>query len=361
MKEIRNIIEQYDAVDHSNEKMALASVVNVEASSYRRIGARMLVQSSGIWIGGISGGCLEGDALRRSQKAIFDNKVTSVIYDTMEDDNNQIGVGLGCNGRIEVLLTPIDPSNSTNEIEILRGICDDTKANIMLKVVRHPSENMLGITSLLKPDEHQNEFAGVNLSQLQMDINLVKQKHKAKLFSYEKDTIHILIEFIRPETQLILVGDNYDIYSMLGIAKQLGWRSTLMGKTKKLSKEAYNLAYKVLALDDFDKIPVNEYTAILLMSHDYKIDLKLLKYFKNLNPAYLGILGPKTRFEKLQQDISKDISKLDFIHSPTGLEIGAESPEEIALSICSEIVAKMRGKSGGSLHHKKGSIHERDF
>ena len=116
MKEIRNIIQRYESAA-TNEQLALASVVHVEESSYRRIGARMLVSSNGEWIGGISGGCLEGDALKRSQKAIFSNRPSTVVYDTMDDDRNQIGVGLGCNGRIEVLFTPIDPEDPDNEIE----------------------------------------------------------------------------------------------------------------------------------------------------------------------------------------------------------------------------------------------------
>jgi len=110
VKEIRQIIEKYESTDHNVEKVAIATVVNVEESSYRRIGARMLVSSSGQWIGGISGGCLEGDALRRSQTAIYNDQPSSVVYDTMEDDANQIGVGLGCNGRIEV------PSIQHNQI-----------------------------------------------------------------------------------------------------------------------------------------------------------------------------------------------------------------------------------------------------
>jgi len=122
MKEIRKIIAVYEQMDWQKERVALASVVNVEESSYRRIGARMLVGSSGVWTGGISGGCLEGDALRRSQQAIFRGEPSKVVYDTMEDDENQIGVGLGCNGRVEVLFTPIDPGDPANEIEQLKTI-----------------------------------------------------------------------------------------------------------------------------------------------------------------------------------------------------------------------------------------------
>ena len=132
MKEIRRILKEYDQIDFSTEKVALASVVNVEESSYRRIGARMLVRSNGMWTGGISGGCLERDALKRSQMAIFKNETTRVVYDTMDDDENQIGIGLGCNGRIEVVFTPIDKENPNNELEQLRGILEADKPALML-------------------------------------------------------------------------------------------------------------------------------------------------------------------------------------------------------------------------------------
>ncbi len=361
MKEIRKIIEQYDALDRNKEKLALASVVDVEASAYRRIGARMLVQSSGVWTGGISGGCLEGDALRRSQKAIFDNKVTSVVYDTMEDDQNQVGVGLGCNGRIELLLTPIDIEDPHNEIEILRSITNETEPNVMLKIVLHSNEDLIGQILLVKPGADLNGFAELESEKLFQDIDLVRAKKRAKMFDYENGSVRILIDFIRPETQLIVAGDNYDIYAMLGIANQLGWRSVLLGKAKKLSKLAYQMADKVMDYNKADTIQINEYSVVLLMTHDYKIDLNLLNYFKDKNPAYLGILGPKKRFQKLDGDVDDDLTNYTFIHSPTGLEIGAESPEEIALSICAEVLAKMRDKTGGSLHEKIGSIHERDF
>lgn len=361
MKEIRAIIKQYDSIDHSKEKVALASVVQVEASSYRRIGARMLVQSSGIWTGGISGGCLEGDALRRSQKAIYENKVATVVYDTMEDDNHQIGVGLGCNGRIEVLLTPIDPSDPNNEIEILRKIKDDSEPNLIVKIVEHEDESLKGNAHLIKNDADLTEIAGISREDLFEKLAEVRARRKAKLYSFGEDSeIKILAEFIRPETHLVIAGDNYDIYAMLGIAKQLGWRSTVLGKSKKLTKQVYQDAKQVLDYSEIDKVTINEYAAIILMTHDYNHDLALLKKLLDSNAAYLGILGPKKRFERMQSEMDTDMSTLDFIHSPTGLEIGAESPEEIALSICSEIVAKMRNKTGGSLHLKKEPIHERD-
>lgn len=355
MKEIRSIIQQYDQIDHKTERVALASVVDVEASAYRRIGARMLVQSSGVWTGGISGGCLEGDALRRSQKAIFENKATTVVYDTMEDDSHQIGVGLGCNGRIEVLLSPIDPYDPNNEIETLRKIQHDTEPNIIVKIVAHKEPNLIGKNYLLNDEDIT--IPDVDHTSLKTQIEEVKTKKSARIYNYDNGD-RLLIEFIRPEIHLVIAGDNYDVYAILGIANNLGWRCTILGKAKKLSKTVYQQTEKVLDYEDLTKVSINEYTAVILMSHDYKHDLNLLKKLTDSKAAYLGILGPKKRFVKLENEIGLDLSQHKFIHGPTGLEIGAESPEEIALSICSEIIAKMRNKPGGSLHLKKGAIHD---
>ena len=158
MKEIRNIIAFYDATDHKKEKLALAAVVNVEASSYRRIGARMLVSSNGQSVGGISGGCLEGDALKRSQKAIFSNRPSTIVYDTMDDDENEIGIGLGCNGRIEVLFMPINPEDKNNPIEQLREVAAAKSPSILLKVVDPMSSDQDIGASLL-----QNGYPSSNI------------------------------------------------------------------------------------------------------------------------------------------------------------------------------------------------------
>src|ERR1700726_3614252 len=103
MKEIMAIINAYDKIDKEQTGAALATVVRVEGSSYRRTGARMLVMDNGVWIGGISGGCLEGDALKRARLAISKLEPSLITYDTTEEDAYQIGVGLGCNGIIDVL------------------------------------------------------------------------------------------------------------------------------------------------------------------------------------------------------------------------------------------------------------------
>ncbi len=367
MKEIRNIIATYDQIDWSKEQAALATVVSVEESAYRRIGARMLVRSSGIWIGGISGGCLEGDALKRARIAILNKKPSIVVYDTMEDDAHQIGVGLGCNGRIEVLFTPIDPEDKTNPVEQLRAIHENRKPSIFYQVLNKEDESILG---LFGKEANANDFATqlhISSAELQEKTQVVYQRKKSKVFQFDAPNgkIELLIEFLRPELKLIMVGDNYDVNAFAGIAHELGWEIHVVGLQRKLNKSIFKLAKQILHYDQADTIDLDEYTAIVLMSHDYKWDMQVLKVFLAQNPPYIGMLGPKKRTLKMQNELEEagiafDVDNLSFLYSPIGLNIGAESPEEIALSAAAEIIAHFRNRDGQFLRLREGTIHERE-
>src|ERR1700759_3473093 len=122
MKEIIDIITAYDVAVKHKKKTALATVVLVEGSAYRRAGARMLVTEDGELTGAISGGCLEGDALRKARLAMAQQQPILVTYDTTDDDDAKLGVGLGCNGIIHILIEPIHPENNNNPIQLLKSI-----------------------------------------------------------------------------------------------------------------------------------------------------------------------------------------------------------------------------------------------
>ncbi len=361
MKEIRKIIATYNSIDFTREKVALASVVKVEESSYRRIGARMLIRSNGMWIGGISGGCLEGDALKRSQRAIFKNKPSIVVYDTMEDDQNQIGVGLGCNGRIEVLINPINPDDKNNPVELLRKVVEANQTAIILKVIAAENDtSLLGKSLHLKGDLNELEFCGIDQTMLKEAVLEVQQKRKA-LILHTDQAITILIEFFKPETKLVIVGDNYDVNALVGIAHELGWEIHVIGKAKKLPKSVFNLARSVNDYNAIDSVSLHDYSAVLLMTHDYNRDKEMLPILLAKKPPYIGMLGPKKRLLKMQKDLPElDLTSITHLHSPVGLDIGAETPEEIALAIASEIVASFRNRKGTSLKFREGTIYLRE-
>ena len=366
MKEIKAIIEAYHKIDFTKNKAALATVVRVEGSSYRRTGARMLITDSGEWIGGISGGCLEGDALKRAKFAMAQNKATVVTYDTTDDDPYQIGVGLGCNGIIDVLLTPIDSQNTHNQVLILQQCIESREPNIVITVVKlkgHFKDIQLG--QAIKYDG-ETDFP---LNYLHKDLNsnikncLKSEKSESKIYQCQEREIQLFIEVIIPSTHLVVYGGNYDIYPMVKLAKEIGWRVSVVCNPLKVHKSLFEMADAVVEKDKTEEIKIDPYTVALLMAHDYETDFKNMLNLLKTNIKYIGMLGPKKRTDKMFLKLLEERNpvsdkNLARIATPVGLDIGATNPEEIAISIIAEIKTFFTGRTGQRLKFREGAIYE---
>ena len=357
MKEIRHILARY-AARTPDERLALATVVRVEGSAYRRVGARMLVSSRGDWTGGISGGCLEGDALRRAQAAIGQTTPSVVTYDTREDDAHQIGVGLGCNGVIDVLFAPIDDVQPNNPLAVLKGVVTTRTPRLLLQVIggATPDGQLYPVAELIALTERY----GLDSETLEDKIATVRTARGSRVFELPAAAgvaLKVLIEFLRPEMRLFVVGDNYDVTALAGLSEQLGWELHVIGTVRKVSKALFGRAHSVRAYARVGELVPDAYTAVLLMSHDFRRDLEMLRYFLPLRPRYLGLLGPKKRTVKLQAELDTELLRYAHTYSPTGLDIGAESPEEIGLAILAEIVSVFRRRDARPLRERRGPIH----
>ena len=139
MKEQKAIINAFQKTDLTKRKVALATVVRVRGSSYRSPGARMLITDDGKWVGSISGGCLEGDALRKARQVMTDKKPLTVTYDTSEDSNQNLGIGLGCNGVIDVLIEPVNHSEPGNPINLFETLVSANEPVALATIVSGPA------------------------------------------------------------------------------------------------------------------------------------------------------------------------------------------------------------------------------
>jgi xanthine dehydrogenase accessory factor len=369
MKEIRHIVEEFTKLDTTKEKVALATVVRVEGSSYRRTGARMLVLDNGTYLGGISGGCLEGDALRRAQKAIASNIPSVITYDTTRDDDNQIGVGLGCNGIIDVLFTPLHAQNANNPLQLLLENTQTRQPKLLATITLHEScPKNLG-TTLLFDNKKQwlQDFAVPEIAEkVLLDVQncLIKEETKTLFYTTESgEKVRICLEVLLPSTHLVLYGSNNDIYPMARIAKELGWDLTVVTNPLKVDKSLFTMGSKVLSPKDETLPIIDKYTAIVLMSHDYKTDFRNYQQLLDSNTRYIGLLGPRKRAQKMFDALASDgihlsAEILERTYAPAGLDIGALSPEEIALSIIAEIRACFSGRTGTFLRNRAVAIHE---
>ncbi|MBD0366141.1 MAG: XdhC family protein [Flavisolibacter sp.] len=367
MKEIKAIINAYNEIDFSKTKAALATVARVEGSSYRRTGARMLVLDNGRYVGGISGGCLEGDALRRAQKAIAQNKPSIVTYDTTQDDSHQIGVGLGCSGIIDVLFTPLYAEDVQNPVRLLSTLTETREPRVVVSITDcERNKDILGKVVLYENDEQFRKSFPVNdmAAAVLQDVKqcLTNQASQTSTYEAADDKIKVFIEVILPVTHLVIYGGNYDIYPVVRIAKELGWNTTVVMNITKAGKSLFSTATKVLHNRGAEKPMVDRYSAILLMAHDYKTDFDNFQQTLQTPAAYIGLLGPRNRSQKMFDALAKEghpVSKQDEkrIFAPAGLDIGAATPEEIALSITAEIRSHFAGRKGMSLRLRQGTIY----
>jgi len=368
MKELRTIVKAYQSIDFSRTRAALVTLVRLEGSSYRRAGARMLVLDDGVYLGGISGGCLEGDALRRAQKAIALQRPSIVTYDTTQDDEYQIGAGLGCNGIIDVLFTPLHPDEVGNPLKILSALTEIRIPALVITITGCPVQwNALGrVIGYSNDMQFQEVFPIRSLTGAVLkDVHDCAHHLHSRSISYEfpEGAVQVFIEVILPATHVVIYGGNYDIHCLIRMASELGWDTTVVMNRAKADKSLIAAATRVLHNQGEVGPEIDPYTAVLLMSHDYKTDRKNLEKVLPTKAAYIGLLGPRKRAEKIWEAMASAGNPLaeqdrQRIYAPAGLDIGASTPEEIALSILAEVRAHFAGRQGMSLRLREGSIYE---
>ena len=372
MKEIRDIIKAFDEAQQIGKQTALATVVHVEGSSYRRPGARMLIEDDGQLTGAISGGCLEGDALRKALLVMTEKRSRLVTYDTMDDDDAKFGVGLGCNGIIQVLIEPIDVADPNNPIRYLKTVNEKRQKAVLTTLfsLQDKKDPQYGTCLLLKEDGNIIDHTPVLKDVLIADAKdaLMNQHSSFKNYISENQNLTAFIEVIGPPVSVIIIGAGNDVMPLVDMADVLGWETTVVdGRANYAKKERFVSACQVLVSKPeqvLEQIVFDERTVFLLMTHNYNYDMAMLRQLLRKNISYLGMLGPKKKRERMLNELKDEgitftEQQLAILHSPVGLDIGAETSEEIALSILAEIKALFAGKDVQSLRTIREVIHPR--
>jgi xanthine dehydrogenase accessory factor len=372
MRELNAILAAQDRAVARGRMTALATVVHLEGSAYRRPGARMLVTDEGEATGAISGGCLEGDALRKALAVIAQGRARLVTYDTTDEEDASIGVQLGCAGVIQVLIEPIAPENPANPVELLRRARAHRRPAALATLFsrRDPRGPQPGTCLLLEAGgQTHGQGPGPELpDRLLPDLQATLEAGTPALHRYQAaDTEWTgFLQCIQPVPRLVLVGAGNDAIPMMQIADTLGWEVHVVdGRSSHARPERFTAACQVLVSrpeDVLRQVPVDDRTAVVLMTHNYRYDLGMLRALLPLPLPYLGVLGPRRRLDRLLDELGRDggtaaPEALDKLHGPTGLDIGAETAEEIALSVLAEVQAVFTDTPGGRLRDKAGAIH----
>lgn len=337
--ELKEIVATYIKAKEEGIKAVLATVVALEGSSYRRPGVRMLILSDGKMVGAVSGGCVEKEIQKQAATVLNSGIPKMMTYDGR--------YRLGCEGILYILLEPFQPSQKLLET------FDRTLQN------RRP----FTVTSwFVKSDGESPDlgsFFGLDGEEFPLwpkkDDKPDKSSSQLLLFKQEQ----------KPCFQLIIFGAEHDAVQLCSLAAMLGWEVTIVTpstEAKRSSNFPGATNFMELVPEQFPITKIDQQSAIMVMNHSYAKDLKCLLALRDVRPAYLGLLGPANRRERLLNELMEyapDLQEefLEQIHGPAGLNIGAETPQEIALSILAEILSVVRTQEPIKLRNKIGGIH----
>lgn len=374
MHEILSIIQAFEHATAAGKKSALATVVHVEGSSYRRPGARMLITEDAEITGSISGGCLEGDAFRKALHVILSDKAMLVTYDTADEDDAKFGMGLGCQGVIQVLIEPLQGERGVAIIQLLHTATASRQNAALVTMFSISDKKMPQYGSCFLLTERDEQYGSSVILPAELLLAEAKQvlSHQRSSFkNYQTGTQDIIFftEFIQPPVSLVIVGAGNDVIPLVKMADIIGWNSMVLdGRPMYASKERFPMpscqVFHTKADHILEKVQIDRRTVFVLMSHNYNYDLAVLKVLLDQPLLYIGVLGPHKKMKMMLDELSDagiqlSTAQKEAIHGPVGLNIGAETAEEIAVSIIAEIQAKLTSADTTPLRDKQEAIHRR--
>jgi xanthine/CO dehydrogenase XdhC/CoxF family maturation factor len=348
MRELDRIRHGLAAAATRGDRVMLATVMGVEGSVYRGAGARMLVTSSGETIGAVSGGCLEADIVARAPDVIAADKPELVSYDTRASDDIVLGLGLGCQGIIDLLLEPLAGEKLAGSVEFYDRLAS-LRAPVTLLTVTRGNGTGPVVGTRLVIDDSGNVIEGDPI-----------------LLAHEPSVAR---EIVRPATPLVICGGGTDAIPLVRLAKLMGWHVTVVDHRSSFATTArFPEANAVICANVSENpsslaehVALDAQTMAVVMAHSATHDRAYLHAMLSAGASYVGVLGPLRRTLELLGERGQSAASAlpPAVHAPVGLDIGAESPEEIALAIVAEISAVSAGRIGGLLRDRPGPIHER--
>jgi xanthine/CO dehydrogenase XdhC/CoxF family maturation factor len=365
MNEQSEIICAFESLRGEGKPAALVTVVAVAGSAYRRPGAKMLVAEDGRTWGGISGGCLERDVARRSRGVLASGRPLVCRYETTDDQDLLAAVATGCRGTVDLFIEPLS-RQAPGPVPWLIQATRQRRVVTLATIVRSSAAGDISAVgtrlSLEKTDIAGARLDDASLRDACLNALSDPMARLPKLVRVSVDgmTTDVFVERLSPPQQLVVFGAGPDVVPVVSMAALLGWHVTVVGV-----RPATGLARRFAQADELLITPPDDplagveltpRSAVVLMTHNYPRDIDILSRLP-VAPCYLGILGPRIRTEQLFAEVGGGNPAWQAAHAPVGLDLGAETPAEIALSIVAEIQAVLRSTAAGFLRDRQGPIH----
>lgn len=363
MKEIRDILDAVGRMP-AGERAVLATVADLKGSGYRLPGARMLIRANGDATGTVSGGCLEADVMERAKRVLESGRAEVFTYDTTADENSVFSLNMGCRGVMRVLMEAVDADSRI--IGVLRLSREHRETFTCAVAIEAPEDSGIRIGERFFIDDDPPAAFPELCSDLKTFAGSLGNYQTNKYQTSEGEA-EFAFETISPPVGLLILGAGADAVPLADAAHALGWqvgcfdhRPAFLNRERFATADELHLTER----DAATEFATDELTAIVSMNHNFDRDKAMLPAALRSAAFYVGALGPKRRTEQMLEDLTAagetfTGEQLSRLRAPAGLDIGADTPEAIALSIIAEIQSVLKHRAGGPLRERQAPIYDR--
>jgi xanthine dehydrogenase accessory factor len=352
-RDLPALIPAFQRLRDQREPVALCTIMETEGSTYRKSGARMLIDSHGNYYGVLGGGCFEGDLVERSRDAIANGEASLVEYDMRGDEDLIWGLGLGCNGLVKLLLQPLSPDNDYQPMTFLADAVSELRPVVVATGFSGPAlGRSMALDGLKFVDLGLDPESQADLAE---ECRRALEAGKPRIVELE-DGSRVLVDLAPRQHHLLIIGAGPDAVPMAKMAADLHWRVTVADH-REANPGSGHFPEKALQVRTppealAEAVSLATVSAALVMTHNFNADAGFLKSLASAPPPYIGLLGPTARRAKLLDELDeRDRTALEpFIRGPVGLDIGGESPASIALAAIAEIHSVLEGADASPLN-----------
>ena len=340
----------------TGRRAALATVVRISGSAYRRAGAKLLVEESGATLGGVSGGCLEADVREVALSVLREGGARLRHYETGDDDRTVWGLGLGCNGAVDIFVQPVTSAETLDLARRVRTLLAGDAPFTVSTVVRGPAA-ALG-RMLVAGDGPPAGSSGI----LALDSEVARRAQAllpaGESQFYDVESAGVFTDVHVPPPRLVICGAGDDAIPLATHAAQVGYGVTVVDhRPAYLSRERFPDAERVDRRpgDGLAGLPLGPRTQSVVMTHSFAHDREWVSGLLRTDVPYIGLLGPRARRDAILEQI--DAAESDRLFAPVGLDLGADGPEQVAVSILAELLAVLAASEPRHLRERAGVIH----
>jgi xanthine dehydrogenase accessory factor len=345
---VRHIIQTFETWRATGAPIVLATVYETLGSTYSKAGQRILIAANGDYRGLVSGGCLEGDLAERSRAVLANDTPAAVTYDLRDQMDEIFGLGVGCNGLLRVFLQPLQAAHGYQPFAAIADALAGAERAGLGTVVESDDATLRAGATVIANASAQRAFDVVAAPAARLAERARRAMTTGVAELVRDGGVTVLYAPLKPIPKLLVLGAGLDAVPLVAMAAELGWLVTVADhRPAYVARDGFERAVRTLLIDPtaLDRsLQLEEFDAVVVMSHHLATDRKYLAQLAGVETRYIGVLGPRARRDRLLAELGDQGSSLrPRLRGPVGLDLGADSPESIALSILAELHTTLSG------------------